>query len=177
MKRMIVTTNPRKNEYFEYLEAHISGVIRSWEEILRTYVEKNYPEVDLGEIDRNIRQHDASKYEPDEFDAYCNYFYPCPGFEKDEDAFDYAWLMHQHRNPHHHQHWVLIRDEGEKQPLDMHFKYICEMLCDWHSFSLKDPKSTAYNWWTNNRENMMLSEYTISIIEDLIEAMKMPLEK
>lgn len=174
MKRVLyLDINPRYPEYDEYLTNHINGVKRAWQEILKPVMETEYDNIDY--IDNVVAQHDASKYELDEYTAYCNYFYPSPGYEKDQDAFDLAWLLHQHRNPHHHQHWVLIRDEGEKHPIDMPLEYVCEMLCDWHSFSLKDPESTAYNWWNGHRDEMVLSENTINLIESLIEYMKEPL--
>lgn len=176
MKR-VLKRNPRYSEYLDYLETHIDGVKRSWDEILRPCILENYPDVDIVDIDNTIRLHDSSKYEDDEFNSYCDYFYPSDGFEKDENEFDLAWLLHQHRNPHHPQHWVLIRDSGETVPLDMPFKYICEMLCDWHSFTLRDPKSTAKKWWTDNRDDMVLSDNTIAIIEYLIDELDYPLER
>lgn len=179
MKRILIS-NPRRAEYDEYLLTHINGVVRSWEEILRPAISErladfNLSESDISAIDVQMENHDASKQESDEYNAYCNYFYPYKGFEKDQAAFDLAWLLHQHRNPHHHQFWVLIRDEGEKQPLDMPICYILEMLCDWHSFTLRDPESTAYKWWNEHRHEMVLSDNTIKIIEDLIDLLKEPL--
>lgn len=179
MKRILIS-NPRRAEYDEYLNTHIGGVVRSWEEILRPAILAKISEYDLTEsdllaIDDQMKDHDASKYESDEYIAYCNYFYPYEGFEKDQAAFDLAWLLHQHRNPHHHQFWVLIRDEGEKQPIDMPINYIFEMLCDWHSFTLSDPESTAHKWWSEHRKEMVLSKNTIKVIEDLIDFLKEPL--
>ena len=182
MKR-VVKRNPRFREYLEYIDAHRIGVVRSWVELLMPYLDKHYQDIDSGEkldlqdIDKTIQAHDTSKYEDDEFIAYCNYFYPSEGFEKDEAAFDVAWLLHQHKNPHHPQYWVLLRDSGELVALDMEFKYICEMLCDWHSFSLRDEKSTAYSWWQDNKSKMVLSDNTIKIVEELIDVFKEPLTK
>ena len=179
MKRM-VGQNPRSAEYDEYLTTHINGVIRSWDEILEPALLENLDEHDItveefSDIKHIIANHDASKYESDEYDAYCNYFYPSPGFEKDASAFDEAWLLHQKRNPHHWQYWVLIRDGGDTEPIDMPIWYICEMLCDWHSFTLRDPKSTAYKWWTDNKDKMVLSSNTRDCIESMISYMKKPL--
>jgi hypothetical protein len=45
--------------------------------------------------------------------------------------FDSAWNIHQKRNKHHWQYWVLIMDNGSIEALDIPEKYIKEMLCDW----------------------------------------------
>lgn len=169
--------NPRKNEYYQYLNDHIGGVISSWNTILKPYLESNDydPEViDLAES--HIIEHDLSKLEDDEFIPYCNHFYPVDGeFDNDETAFDLAWLHHQNVNPHHWQYWVLIKDSGEIIPMDMPLDYICEMLCDWHSFSYKDPNSTALSWYSDNKDHMKFSENTRKIVDDLIQAMDTPI--
>lgn len=167
--------NPRQGEYFEYLNNHIGGVKKAWEQFLKPVILEQCPE-ELQDCERAITTHDASKYEDDEFLAYCNYFYPCEGFEKDDDAFDLAWLIHQHRNPHHWQHWVLMRDSGEKKPLDMPISEIVGMCCDWHSFTWKDPKSTAKNWYETNKDKMVLSDFTKEWVTFLIQYLDKPIK-
>ena len=178
MKRML-RINPRSNEYNEYLHNHVINVISSWENCLKPALINSgigdYSKYDVDAIGDIIKYHDASKYTSDEYFAYLNYFYPTDKFPKDETAFDKAWLHHQHSNPHHWQHWVVVRDEGNIVPLDMPFAYICEMICDWHSFSAKDPNNTAYNWYKENGNKMILSDNTRSTVEMLIEFMKTPL--
>jgi hypothetical protein len=46
-------------------------------------------------------------------------------------AFDRAWLAHQHRNPHHWQHWLLREDDGKTKVLLMPVEYVDEMVADW----------------------------------------------
>lgn len=48
-----------------------------------------------------------------------------------EAAFDVAWVQHQHRNPHHWQHWVLREDDGATKLLPMPDRYVREMVADW----------------------------------------------
>ena len=169
--------NPRKDEYYQYLNDHIGGVKSSWNTILKPYLESNDydPEViDLAES--HIVEHDLSKLDDNEFIPYCNHFYPVDGeFDNDETAFDLAWLHHQNINPHHWQYWVLIKDSGDIIPMDMPLDYICEMLCDWHSFSYKDPESTALAWYIANKDHMNFSETTRKIVDDLIQVMDTPI--
>ena len=171
---MLHNYNSREGEYFEYLNNHVSGVQDTWRLILSPVVAELYPD-SYGDAERSIAQHDASKYDEEEFDAYCNYFYPTDDCPKDEVEFDYAWLHHQKVNPHHWQYWVLIRDEGEIVPMDMPVSEIVNALCDWHSFSRRDPSSTAYTWYMKNRSKMILSDNTKKIIDELIEYLKDPL--
>ena len=68
------------------------------------------------------------------------------------------------------------RDSGEQVPLDIPEKYVIEMLSDWHSFSKKNPESTAYKWYNDNKDKMILSENTIKLIEKYIDLLKEPLK-
>lgn len=58
--------------------------------------------------------HDWSKFLPSEWLPYARYFYGKPG-EAGRQEFDLAWLLHQKRNPHHWQFWVLLEDNPEKE--------------------------------------------------------------
>ena len=170
MKIIKHSENKRSNEYEEYLTNHINGVKRSWNEILLPALLKEYDMTveDLTLCSQYIEKHDESKYRSDEFDAYCNYFYPSEDNKKDSKAFDQAWLLHQKRNPHHWQYWILIRDEGELIAMDMPFEYVCEMLCDWSSFQYTRPGSTANNWYNKNKNKMILSNNTRKEVERLL---------
>ena len=171
--------NPRKSEYIAYLENHIRNVQNSWNYILKPVIIKDYKNFeDINFIqfcDNIIKEHDKSKYSEEEFDDYLNYFYPSIGYEPDEVAFNRAWCHHQNHNPHHWQYWILINDNGKLNVLDMDLVYIFEMLCDWHSFSAKDSTSTAYNWYNDNKYNIILSNNTRAKVEELLEYLKQPL--
>lgn len=167
--------NPRQNEYFQYLNDHIVNVNRVWNEQLGPIIFKESPEV-YYLASKEISLHDTSKYDDEEFYAYCNHFYPTEEYPDDEEAFDIAWLRHQHLNPHHWQYWVLLKDSGGIIPQDIPMHHICNMLCDWGSFSAKDPDSTAYNWYHRNKNKMLLSSTTRSIVEYLVEYLKEPLK-
>ena len=165
-----------EREYMTYLENHINGVVRSWSEILRPALESELTDDEIELVKIAVDTHDLSKYAPEEFDAYRKWFYPVDESEKDEKAYDLAWLHHQKNNSHHPQYWILIRDSGGTECLDMPLVDIIEMLCDWHSFSLRDPESTAYNWYQENKGKMQLSDATREIVEKYIEFLKEPLK-
>ena len=162
-------------EYIKYLNDHISNTYRSFLLIKQELCKDidNFP--NISSLDNQIRNHDKSKYSKEEWSAYRNKFYPTEDKPADEQKFDEAWLHHQHNNPHHWQHWVLFRDSGDLVGLDMPINYVIEMLCDWHSFSAKNPESTAYIWWQDNRHKMTMSDNTIATVEKYIELFKNPL--
>jgi hypothetical protein len=83
--------------------------------------------------------HDLSKFHPDEWLPYARYFYGNDmGWNRRlaERAFNAAWLKHQHRNPHHHQHWRLRNDDGTTALIPMSDSFIREMLADWRGAGL-----------------------------------------
>ncbi len=111
--------------------------------------------------------HDMSKFRPDEWRPYAAYFYgPQPvrdstGYSKPADtgdaAFDFAWLLHQKRNPHHWQFWILPEDNGGTKILRMPWRYQAEMLADWRGAG----KAQGYGdntlvWYNKNKQKMQL---------------------
>lgn len=181
MKRVIKPRTSIFQQYDEYLSLHIHNVQRAWYELLRPYlVEQGMAEEELQEIDFRIDAHDASKLDSEEYQPYAEWFYgEHPDEGEAKDAFDLAWVHHQNNNEHHWQYWVLIQDTDEPKylALDMSKPAVYEMLCDWHSFSAKDAESTAYSWYNKNKENMLLSDNTIAIIDSLIDVFKKPLNE
>lgn len=81
-------------------------------------------------------------------------------------AFDYAWLRHQHKNPHHWQYWVLRNDDGSTRALEMPVKDAQEMLCDWEGAGMAICGKREYReWYLKNREKMLLHPATRELIE------------
>lgn len=77
-----------------------------------------------------------------------------------DPAFDFAWLLHQKRNKHHWQWWLLPEDEGGVKVLPIQPKYRLEMLCDWLGASAAqghggDLESVA-KWYDQNGHKMQL---------------------
>lgn len=172
----------REVEYNEYIDNHVNNVIESWDRFLKPALLFNKEKLDINvnELKKAqyiIKNHDGTKWSTEEYRGYLNKFYPeeTTNMEQAQIDFDCAWLHHQNTNPHHWQYYVLINGEGEAKLLDLPFEYICEMICDWHSFSAKDSTSTAYNWYKNNKNKMMLSSNTREVVEKLIKYMKNPL--
>lgn len=175
----ILESNSREQEYIEYLENHIGGVKEAFSSV-SDILQEVLDEYTYNEASLAITLHDESKYDPAEFDAYLNHYYPADygDIKPDEEDIPYqlAWLHHIHNNAHHWQHWILIHDEGNFDVMDMPTSEVIAMICDWHSFSKKNPKSTAYKWYQDNGDSMMLSDNTRAEIEKYIEYFKEPLK-
>lgn len=160
-------------QYDEYLEEHRTGVAQAFD-----WLRNNLPEVVLGDydLDWQIRSvHDRSKDYPDEYVPYDAYFYGGNRSAKVVAEFNKAWLKHIHRNPHHWQYWVLINDDPSngEMILDMEYKYIIEMICDWWSFSWKQGKlDEIFNWYAEHKDYMKLSDKTRKTVEDILEKIK-----
>lgn len=169
-------------EYDNYLKEHKVNVGAAL-----VWLQDNLPEVlnctdeDGNDFDwewQIILKHDASKSDPEEYDAYDNYFYGNKSFENTQ-KFNLAWLHHIHVNPHHWQHWVLINDDPEEGTicLDMPYNYIIEMICDWWSFSFKtDNLSEIFNWYDKHKAHILLSDDTREIVEDILGKIRIKVE-
>lgn len=166
-------------EYDLYLEEHRDNVAKGF-----YWIHKNLPELipadDGIDYEHQICfEHDASKNDLDEYNAYDDYFYGNRSYAV-VNEFNYAWLRHIHRNPHHWQYWVLNKDDpgmGE-MILEMPYNYILEMICDWWSFSWSsDNLIEIFNWYEQHKDYMKLGENTRKTVEDILERICMKLEE
>lgn len=125
--------------------------------------------------------HDWSKFLPCEWFAYVDYFYGerlrllneepddfrfWNAAQKYYDAFDRAWLHHQHANPHHWQHWVLRSDDGKTEYLEMPDSTAREMVADWCGAGRAvTGKWEVWLWYAKNRERILLHERTRKLVD------------
>ncbi|MDE1866132.1 MAG: hypothetical protein KGI08_00275 [Thaumarchaeota archaeon] len=136
--------------------------------------------------------HDISKFFPSEYVPYSNFFYGErgsdikkgrneTGYYKPTDtgdkAFDFSWLLHQKRNRHHWQWWVLPEDDGGIKVLPIQEPYLTEMICDWIGAGKAQghfsPKNDRYfetrKWYKQNGNKMQLSVESRKKIEKIIQ--------
>jgi hypothetical protein len=133
--------------------------------------------------------HDWSKFLPSEWRPYAEFFYsaidrktrdelrqqcfkatgsfPWPSSAELRDAFNVAWLKHQHRSPHHWQHWVLRNDDGSTVLIEMPRKYALEMLCDWDGAgrAITGKCGGTKDWYLKNRPKITLHFATQQLVE------------
>lgn len=126
--------------------------------------------------------HDWSKFLPCEWLPYVRFFYGprVTGDPRGESGhydptmgpldFNVAWLHHQHANPHHWQHWVLRRDNGETFALPMPEHFVREMVADWTGAGLAQGKPDIRGWYRMNAQKMVLCPSTRRRVEELLAA-------
>lgn len=130
--------------------------------------------------------HDLSKFLPSEFFAYAKNFYGNfykhggggTGYFKRRDIidknFEFAWILHQKRNKHHWQWWVLSKPQYNGFTiLEMPDEYRKEMVADWRGAShAQGFGGNAKNWYIKNKKRMLLHPKTRMWIEEQLEVKK-----
>jgi hypothetical protein len=90
--------------------------------------------------------------------------------------FDRAWLLHQHRNPHHWQHWILREDSGTTKVLIPEGWYVDEMVADWIGAGIKvlawptlaEAVGATVAWYVANREKIVMRDVARTRVEVLL---------
>jgi len=147
-------------KYEDYVREHIENVRRVWE-LFKNDGGISFSYDDYHYINNLIKVHDASKYSEPEFSGYTQWFYP--NDSKDEGVFNGAWRHHYNTNPHHWEHWVVIKHTG-MLAMPMPFIHVIEMLCDWGAMSLRFGNSPS-EYYDSHKDKMVLHEDTQDIID------------
>ena len=111
--------------------------------------------------------HDWSKLTPAEWGPYVRTFYAKERARPGE--FDAAWLHHQHRNPHHWQHWLLQEDDGDLKTLRMPDGLVREMVADWMGAGRAITGCwDVASWYAKNAHKIKLHPEVRAMVEELI---------
>lgn len=163
-------------QYDNYLIEHKENVAKGFR-----WLQENISEVIEDGLEWQICfNHDASKTDPEEYDAYDAYFYGNNRSYSVVQNFKKAWLRHIHNNPHHWQHWILINDEPKEGMvvIDIPYIYVVEMICDWWAFSwTKGDLNEIFRWYEDRKDYMKLSANTRISVEYILGKMKDKLEE
>jgi hypothetical protein len=78
-------------------------------------------------------------------------------YDTGDPDFDFAWLLHQKRNRHHWQYWILPNDEQGTKMLRVPKKYVREMLADWRGASkAQGHGGDIRKWWFENNQKIQI---------------------
>ena len=115
--------------------------------------------------------HDLSKFLPSEWFPYVHRFYAPDGSKRyiETEDFNLAWCLHQKRNLHHWQAWVVVMDRGDLVPLPMPEKCVREMVADWIGAGLAiTGKQDVIGWYSKSCHKMILHEDTRALVEQIL---------
>jgi len=167
--------------YNEYLVEHKENVAKGFKWLvdnLPDVIRENNTDFIYWKI---VYQHDLSKTQKDEYDAYDAYFYGKNKSYEITQAFNEAWLLHIHRNPHHWQYWVLMHDEQPDEGtecIEIPGNYIIEMICDWWSFSWKHENlDFIFQWYDEHKDYIQLNDKSREKIEMILSKIKAKLDE
>jgi hypothetical protein len=124
--------------------------------------------------------HDMSKLRPSEFLPYAKFHAnkrrDATGHyrstETGDEKFDYAWFLHQKRQPHHWQHWCQVSEEGSIICMPIPEVYLREMLCDWDGAGKAQGffnEDNVRNHYLNNRTKRFMHPDATAYIEKRLE--------
>lgn len=166
-------------KYDIYIQEHKENVMKAFNWLEENVLSEMYDEKDRLEFGRVVCQHDDSKYNEEEYEAYDEYFYGNKSYKAVEN-FNLAWLHHIHNNPHHWQFWVLLNDDPKEGEIliDMPDCYIIEMICDWWSFSWKKGDLNEISkWYDEHKDYMKLSVRTRDKVETILVKIEVMLKE
>lgn len=131
--------------------------------------------------------HDWSKFLPSEWQAYVDYFYRDNSYEGNlgiqqfglaelapygfyaQDRFNIAWNLHQKRNPHHWQFWLLTQDCGDQFPVPIPEHFIREMVADWAGAGRAiTGKWEVCKWYAEHKHEMTIRIEVRVRVEELL---------
>lgn len=176
--------NIKVQEYLDYINEHVGNVIMMYKRdfypflmdknlvITNDYFSTEDFKTAIAELGNTIQNHDASKYDEEEFNAYRRHFCPTKAEETEDDQqtpldeFEEAWEHHYTNNPHHPQYWV---NKETGIPTDMNLRAIIEMICDWNAMSYKFNQDTK-DWYENkaDKEKKAMTDRTKEIVEYIL---------
>jgi len=94
--------------------------------------------------------------------------------EKDDEAFDLAWLYHQNRNRHHWQYYLSVNRRKEITIAEMPIKYTEEMFADWIGAARAKGQGGVYTptWYDNVKDTLILGKATLRWVENAVDRLR-----
>ena len=155
----------KEHQYIRYIDKHIENVEKAFYELaLCPYLNHIMNEYTCAKLYDQIKVHDESKYEVEEFDAYRKNFYPINKQEKEDNKkdFDKAWEHHLKNNRHHWQSRQYDKEFTMQIQID-----ILENVCDWLAmgYTFGD---RPYQYYEKNKDKINLPKKDREFLEKII---------
>lgn len=116
--------------------------------------------------------HDYSKFSKAEWTPYVNRFMRGNSGrldkENDPEEFHRAWTHHWHKNPHHWEYWLRLKD-AELVPMRMPENFVREMVADWMGAGRAiTGRWEVHEWYAQASGRMLLHTDTRALVEKLL---------
>lgn len=162
-----------EDNYRKYVLNHINNVQKAWNEEV-SILDDKFIKSNIDELTEQIKNHDKSKLDEDEFNAYRANYNPINDLEKtnNEANFQVAWYHHFQNNPHHWQHWT--DKSGELIPIediDNIKKAYIEMICDWQAMGYVFG-DTAKQYYDSNKDTIKIYPELKEWLEGLLNQLE-----
>jgi len=157
----------RTREYLDYLEEHILNVQRAWNEIQEKCKDMAFISDDFTffTLDKEIKDHDLSKFSEEEFVQYRKAFYPINKAPK--GVLDSAWEHHKNNNPHHWENWT-----QKTGVADIIWIPNCvHMIVDWLAMSYKFGDSPK-EYYESNTDTIKIPDFAIKFMYQIFERLE-----
>lgn len=147
--------------YKQYINKHKKCVEKGFS-ILKPFLKDFLSQEEFSALSKNIKAHDNSKFQDDEFFAYAEHFYG----NKSGSNFEQAKRLHKARNPHHPEYWKTKNEEMPKI-------YVVEMVLDWWSFGImQNNPSEIFSFYHSHQEGLNLTKSETKTVEQILSAIK-----
>lgn len=164
MNNKQIELEEKRKEYIKYIQEHRNFVKQAFSRFLKANIGDLTPE-EIEELRIAVENHDLSKLEREEFEAYRKHFFPCSFKDTEEvqQEFDIAVKHHYSVNDHHPQN--PSRRKVLNKVASIH------NILDWiaMSYRFKDDVWTFYKS-SNIREKINKTER--GYIEGILQEMK-----
>ena len=162
---MIILKKIQKTrEYLDYIEEHVTNVIKAWKELQDKCKDMRFMWDDYYyfSIQDEVERHDLSKLSKEEFIQYREYFFSVDDYEKNSADFASAWNHHKENNPHHWENWIELK-WGDNPTWEVHCVH---MVLDWMAMGYKFG-DTAQEYYEKNKEKIELPDWAIEFIYEI----------
>lgn len=164
-----LTKEEAEEKYQEYLTGHIGNVQKAMELIIKHCTDNDFIQKHKEELTKIASEHDASKYEEEEYIPYLHHFYPtCPEDEQRMEEFELACKHHILNNKHHWDYWLNhetlelpdIPEDAEEYKL-----YCCERVADWLAMGCQKDNGDKTIWYEMNRDAIKMPQWAFDFID------------
>lgn len=159
-----------EKKYKDYVDTHIANVNRAWKEEI-SKIDDKFIQENKKAITEKVKNHDKSKYDEEEFDAYRANYDPINEKERanNEAKFQAAWLHHFQNNNHHWQHWIDETGKLDKAKYDKDtvMKAYIEMICDWQGMGYVFGDNAA-QYYNDNKDKIKIYPELRKWLENLL---------